>query len=169
MGKRVRISNDSLNSYGFRVLTHGMDVAQYNRNPVLLYMHERGNVGSIQKHSQTSVHRLPHCSPPSSPSHSPPRCHARAYRAARGYGCTEPRPSRSSALWTRSCSGCHWIFLLVFPFALVYEFISLRVHEVIVFKQQVYLLVYLSPCQLVYYLLFSTAILSDKSLTSKKV
>ena len=44
MGKRVRISNDSLNSYGFRVLTSGVDVAQYNRNPVLLYMHERGNV-----------------------------------------------------------------------------------------------------------------------------
>lgn len=44
MGKRVRITNDSLNSYGFRVLTSGLDVAQYNRNPVLLYMHERGNV-----------------------------------------------------------------------------------------------------------------------------
>lgn len=44
MGKRVRISNDSLNSYGFRVLTSGMDVGQYSRNPVLLYMHERGNV-----------------------------------------------------------------------------------------------------------------------------
>lgn len=44
MGKRVRISNDSLNSYGSRVLTSGMDVSQYNRNPVLLYMHERGNV-----------------------------------------------------------------------------------------------------------------------------
>lgn len=44
MGKRVRISNDSLNSYGFRVLTSGMDVGQYGRNPVLLYMHERGNV-----------------------------------------------------------------------------------------------------------------------------
>lgn len=44
MGKRVRISNDSLNSYGFRVLTDGLDVMQYNRNPVLLYMHERGNV-----------------------------------------------------------------------------------------------------------------------------
>lgn len=44
MGKRVRISNDSLNSYGSRVLTSGLDVAQYNRNPVLLYMHERGNV-----------------------------------------------------------------------------------------------------------------------------
>lgn len=44
MGKRVRISNDSLNSYGTRVLTAGMDTAQYQRNPVLLYMHERGNV-----------------------------------------------------------------------------------------------------------------------------
>ena len=44
MGKRVRITNDSLNSYKFRVLTSGLDVAQYNRNPVLLYMHERGSV-----------------------------------------------------------------------------------------------------------------------------
>lgn len=44
MGKRVRISNERLNSYGTRVLTSGMDTAQYSRNPVLLYMHERGNV-----------------------------------------------------------------------------------------------------------------------------
>ena len=44
MSKRVRISNDSLNSYGTRVLTSGMNVEQYCRNPVLLYMHERGNV-----------------------------------------------------------------------------------------------------------------------------
>ena len=42
--KRVRISNESLNSYGTRVLTSGMNVDQYNRNPVLLYMHERGQV-----------------------------------------------------------------------------------------------------------------------------
>ena len=42
--RRVRISNDSLNSYGSRVLTAGMNVEQYCRNPVLLYMHERGNV-----------------------------------------------------------------------------------------------------------------------------
>ena len=42
--KRVRISNESLNSYGTRVLTAGMSVEQYNRNPVLLYMHERGQV-----------------------------------------------------------------------------------------------------------------------------
>lgn len=44
MGKRVRISNCSINSYGTRVLTSGMDVEQYQRNPVLLYMHERGQV-----------------------------------------------------------------------------------------------------------------------------
>ena len=42
--KRVRISNESLNSYGTRVLTSGMNIEQYNRNPVLLYMHERGQV-----------------------------------------------------------------------------------------------------------------------------
>lgn len=42
--KRVRISNDSLNSYGTRVLTSGINIEQYQRNPVLLYMHERGNV-----------------------------------------------------------------------------------------------------------------------------
>lgn len=44
MSKRVRISNDSLNSYGTRVLTSGMNVDQYLRNPVLLYQHERGQV-----------------------------------------------------------------------------------------------------------------------------
>ena len=44
MGKRIRITNDRVNSYGTRVLTEGMDVEQYGRNPVLLYMHERGNV-----------------------------------------------------------------------------------------------------------------------------
>lgn len=44
MGKRVRISNESLNSYGTRIITAGLDVSQYQRNPVLLYMHERGKV-----------------------------------------------------------------------------------------------------------------------------
>ena len=44
MSKRVRITNNSLNSYGTRVLTAGMDIEQYCRNPVLLYMHDRGNV-----------------------------------------------------------------------------------------------------------------------------
>ena len=44
MGKRVRITNESVNSFGFRVLTAGIDLEQFKRNPVLLYMHERGNV-----------------------------------------------------------------------------------------------------------------------------
>lgn len=42
--KRVRISNERLNCFGTRILTGGMDIAQYERNPVLLYMHERGLV-----------------------------------------------------------------------------------------------------------------------------
>ena len=42
--KRVRITNERLNSYGTRVLTSGMDLSQYERNPVLLYMHQRGEV-----------------------------------------------------------------------------------------------------------------------------
>lgn len=49
MGKRVRISNGSLNSYGTRVLTDGMDIEQYKRNPVLLYMHHRGDVIGYMK------------------------------------------------------------------------------------------------------------------------
>lgn len=44
MGKRVRISNESVNCYGTRILTSGIDISQYIRNPVLLYMHERGKV-----------------------------------------------------------------------------------------------------------------------------
>lgn len=44
MGKRVRISNEILNSYGTRIMTAGLDIAQFQRNPVLLYMHERGKV-----------------------------------------------------------------------------------------------------------------------------
>lgn len=44
MAKRVRITNESVNSYGFRVLTSGIDLEQFRRNPVLLYMHKRGNV-----------------------------------------------------------------------------------------------------------------------------
>ena len=44
MGKRVRISNDRINCYGTRVLTSGLDISQYEKNPVLLYMHQRGTV-----------------------------------------------------------------------------------------------------------------------------
>lgn len=46
---KVRISNEVVNSYGFRLLTSGVDMEQYRRNPVLLYMHERGNViGTVE-------------------------------------------------------------------------------------------------------------------------
>jgi hypothetical protein len=44
MAKRVRITNDGLNDYGGRVLTSGMDISRYEKNPVLLYMHNRGQV-----------------------------------------------------------------------------------------------------------------------------
>jgi len=46
---KVRISNESLNSYGCRVLTAGLDITQYQRNPVLLFMHERGKVIGLVK------------------------------------------------------------------------------------------------------------------------
>lgn len=49
MGKRVRITNSSVNCYGTRVLTEGLDISQYERNPVLLYMHERGEVIGYMK------------------------------------------------------------------------------------------------------------------------
>ena len=42
MAKRIRISNESLNCYGTWVKTSGIDLSQFERNPVLLYMHRRG-------------------------------------------------------------------------------------------------------------------------------
>lgn len=49
MGNRVRLTNDRLNSYGYRVLTDGVDLEQYERNPILLYMHNRGQVIGVIK------------------------------------------------------------------------------------------------------------------------
>lgn len=49
MGKRVRISNESINSYGTRIITAGMDISQFQRNPVLLWMHQRGVVIGLVK------------------------------------------------------------------------------------------------------------------------
>lgn len=40
--KEAVISTERLNSYGTRVLTEGIDLSQYEKNPVLLYMHRRG-------------------------------------------------------------------------------------------------------------------------------
>lgn len=44
MGKRVRLTDDSINCYGTRILTAGIDLSLYEKNPVLLWMHERGQV-----------------------------------------------------------------------------------------------------------------------------
>ena len=35
------INTENVNSYGYRILTDGIDYAQYMRNPVVLFMHER--------------------------------------------------------------------------------------------------------------------------------
>ena len=43
------INTENVNSYGYRILTDGIDYQQYMRNPVVLFMHERdgyGNKGS---------------------------------------------------------------------------------------------------------------------------
>lgn len=46
---RVRISNEALNSYGTRIITSGIDISQFQKNPILLYMHERGEViGTVE-------------------------------------------------------------------------------------------------------------------------
>lgn len=50
--KRFVISDESLNRYGFRVLTSGIDLSQFKKNPLCLWMHQRSD-----KNSQDS--RLP--------------------------------------------------------------------------------------------------------------
>lgn len=40
--KEAIISTERVNSYGSRVITAGIDYSQYEKNPVLLYMHRRG-------------------------------------------------------------------------------------------------------------------------------
>lgn len=43
MSKEAVISSSRLNCYGTRVLTTGIDIEQYKKNPILLYMHRRGD------------------------------------------------------------------------------------------------------------------------------
>lgn len=47
--KRIRISNETLNSYGTWIRTDGVDIEQYLRNPVLLWMHYRGRIIGCMK------------------------------------------------------------------------------------------------------------------------
>ena len=41
---RIRISNETLNQYGTWIKTEGVDLNQFKRNPVMLWMHERGKI-----------------------------------------------------------------------------------------------------------------------------
>lgn len=49
MGYEVIISNSKLNSYGTRLLTAGIDITQFLRNPLLLWMHNRPYRGTIDE------------------------------------------------------------------------------------------------------------------------
>ncbi len=37
------VNTENVNTYGYRILTSGIDTAQYERNPVVLFMHDRGD------------------------------------------------------------------------------------------------------------------------------
>lgn len=43
MAREAIISTSRLNAYGTRVLTAGLDLEQYKKNPIVLYMHRRGS------------------------------------------------------------------------------------------------------------------------------
>lgn len=45
MAKEFIINTSRLNSYGFRVLTAGIDISQFLKNPLLLFMHRRAGIG----------------------------------------------------------------------------------------------------------------------------
>lgn len=44
MAKRIRISSEKLNCYGTWVKTDGVNLEQFQKNPVLLWMHWRGMI-----------------------------------------------------------------------------------------------------------------------------
>lgn len=58
MGKKIRISDESVNCYGTRILTSGIDLTRYEQNPVLLYMHERGKVVGLVKNLKVENNEL---------------------------------------------------------------------------------------------------------------
>lgn len=41
--KKIVLSDESINCYGFRVLTSGIDLEQYRKNPIILFMHQRSD------------------------------------------------------------------------------------------------------------------------------
>lgn len=67
--KRFVIISNKVNNYGYRVDTSGMDIAQYERNPVLLFMHQRatwnqdakpiGTVKELRRESNGDITGVP--------------------------------------------------------------------------------------------------------------
>lgn len=49
MSKRVRVSDESLNVYGFWVKTEGIDYSDFLKNPIMLWNHNRGWMGTEQE------------------------------------------------------------------------------------------------------------------------
>ena len=43
------VSDESDNSHGFKVLTEGIDITQFEKNPIMLYMHERPTIIGMWK------------------------------------------------------------------------------------------------------------------------
>ena len=54
--KRIILSDSSLNRYGFRVLTSGMLIEAFKKNPVMLYMHFRDEGSPIWGDSKAIGH-----------------------------------------------------------------------------------------------------------------
>lgn len=51
MAKKFVLSDDSLNSYGFRTLTAGINIEQFKKNPIMLFMHNRPWRGTTEEYS----------------------------------------------------------------------------------------------------------------------
>lgn len=49
--KTFVLSDDSLNSHGFRTLTDGIDIVQFEKNPIMLFMHNRPWRGTKEEYS----------------------------------------------------------------------------------------------------------------------
>ncbi|MBD5240590.1 MAG: hypothetical protein HDS59_00680 [Barnesiella sp.] len=59
--KEVIISTEAVNSYGTRVLTSGIDLEQFKRNPVLLWMHRRAFDGESMPIGKIDNLRVEEC------------------------------------------------------------------------------------------------------------
>lgn len=51
MAKTFVLSDDSLNSYGFRTLTAGINIEQFKKNPIMLFMHNRPWRGTKEEYT----------------------------------------------------------------------------------------------------------------------